>query len=88
MKVPLGVQVFIFETESAPLAGGSPQVLAGKARKRKRPEISLRALFVNWIGAFSSLPFGKLPKRNSVRSLSPESPDSALTVAGRFCHGY
>jgi Thioredoxin-like len=63
--VSLGVQVFIFETESAGWTGDSPQVLAGRARKRKRPEISLRALCVNWIGAFSSLPFGKLPEGDS-----------------------
>ena len=44
---PFGVQVFIFETESAALAGGLSQVLAGKAGKRKRPEISLRAFSVN-----------------------------------------
>ena len=63
--VPLGVQVFIFETESAASAGELPQVLAGRAENKKRREISLLAFCVNWIGAFSSLPFGKLPKKDS-----------------------
>ena len=59
--VSLGVQVFVFETESAASAGDVPQVLAGKAENKKRRKISLLAFCVNWIGAFSSLPFGKLP---------------------------
>jgi hypothetical protein len=60
--VPLGVQVFVFGTESAASAGESPQVLVGKAEKRKYREISLPAFVVNWCGAIIPLPFGKLPE--------------------------
>ena len=60
--VPLGVQVFIFKTESAASAGGLAQVLAGKAEKRKRREISLTAFSVNWCGAFIPLRYVKLPE--------------------------
>jgi hypothetical protein len=60
--VPLGVQVFIFETESAASAGGLPQVVAGKAEKRKRREISFPAFSVNCCGAFIPLRYGKLPE--------------------------
>ena len=34
--VPLGVQVFVFETENAASAGGLPQTLAGNAENRKQ----------------------------------------------------
>jgi hypothetical protein len=61
--VPLGVQVFVSETESAASAGESPQVLAGRAEKRKRRKSSLPAFFVNWFGAIIPLPYQKLPER-------------------------
>ena len=67
--------------ESAASAGDLPQVLAGKAEKRKRPEISLWTLFVNWIGAFSSLPFGKLPERYSNFRHSGEQACSETQVS-------
>jgi hypothetical protein len=63
MMVPTGVQLFDFETESAGPAGTSPQVLAGKAEKRKRREIALSAFCVNWSGAVIPLPSRKLPER-------------------------
>src|SRR4051794_20729664 len=46
--VPLGVQVFIFETESASPPAPSPQTLVGKAEKAKRRKTSLPAFLVNW----------------------------------------
>ena len=63
--VPLGVQVFVFETESAAASGGSTQVLLAKAEKAKRREIALPAFFVNWCGAVIPLPNRKLPERDS-----------------------
>ena len=58
--VPLGVLVFDFETESAGLAGTSPQVLAGKAEKRKRRKNSLPAFSINWCGGIIPLRSRKL----------------------------
>ena len=63
--VPLGVQVFNFETESAAQIGGSPQTLVGKAENAKRRERSLPAFRVNSFGAIIPLPFGKLPAQDS-----------------------
>ncbi len=55
--VPLGVQLFIFETESAGPARTLPQVLAIKAENAKRREIALSAFCVNWLGAIIPLPY-------------------------------
>jgi hypothetical protein len=71
--VPLGVQVFDFETESAAPMGTSPQVLAVKAEKRKRREIALSAFCVNWSGAVIPLPSRKLGVCDRVRTLPTES---------------
>src|SRR5262245_8008633 len=66
--VPVGVQVFIFETESAASAGRLPQVVPGKAVKRNRRENSLSAVFVNSFGAIIPLLYRKLPERDTLRN--------------------
>jgi hypothetical protein len=63
--VPLGVQVFDFETESAASAGKLPQVVGRKAEKENRREDSLPTVFVNWCGAVIPLPFRKLPVQDA-----------------------
>jgi hypothetical protein len=78
--VPLGVQLFIFETESAASAGESPQTLAGKAEKAKRRKIALPALCVNWCGADSSLKNRKLRGQDWVRKTPRESRESRLGI--------
>ena len=63
--VPFGVQVFIFETEIAGLAATLPQVLAGKAEKRKRREIALSAFSVNPCVEIVPIKNRKLPEQDS-----------------------
>jgi hypothetical protein len=72
MMVPLGVLVFVSETESAASAGGSPQVVAERAEKRNRRENSLSAVFVNWFGAIIPLPCEKLPGQDGFETLLRE----------------
>ena len=61
MTFPLGPLRSVLGMENFTSSNASPQVLAGKAEKRKRRKNSLPAFTVNWWGAIIPLPHRKLP---------------------------